>query len=286
MFCGFFWRKTQGLSNRLTHRLTPGAVVIDAFTNWLRVFARGICFGVFGLGALLLNGLAFPLLKIFIHSTKKRTTISKAWMHYLFRLFVGLMRALNTLSLEVKGAERLQRQGLLIVANHPSLIDAVLLISLIKQADCVVKSHLQHNWLTKATVVNTGYLCNDRGFELLQEAIFSMHSGNNVIVFPEGTRTLLATPGKSLQRGAAHLAVRGGVNITPIRIKCTPPTLLKGEPWYKVPIKRSHFVIEVCQDIEVAHFRQTSPSAAIATRRLTAHLADFFSWDPEHATST
>jgi hypothetical protein len=40
---------------------------------------------------------------------------------------------------QIEGGERLQRDGLLVLANHPTLIDVVCLISLLPNADCVVK---------------------------------------------------------------------------------------------------------------------------------------------------
>jgi 1-acyl-sn-glycerol-3-phosphate acyltransferase len=39
--------------------------------------------------------------------------------------FLWLMRTLGVLDYEIRNADRLRRPGLLIVANHPSLIDAV-----------------------------------------------------------------------------------------------------------------------------------------------------------------
>lgn len=252
--------------------------------RYWRILSTGFCFVGFGLGGLVLRLLAFPLLRLVVWHQARRALLAKALIHQTFRLLVGVMRGLGVLSLEVRGLEKLQRQGLLIVANHPSLIDVVFLISLVRRADCIVKSGLARNPFTRGPVLAAGYLCNDVGAALVEDCIASLRGGNNLIIFPEGTRTPL-TGALPLQRGAANVAVRGGVDITPVRIRCHPPMLTKGEPWYRVPPRRAHFVLEVCDDIPVAGFLGDSRSAAIATRQLTDHLTDYFSLEIHRAAS-
>jgi 1-acyl-sn-glycerol-3-phosphate acyltransferase len=241
-----------------------------------RTAATALCFAVFGLGGFLLNGVGFPLLRCLVWRHQRRAVWAKALMHYLFRFFVGLMRAVGVLRLEVRGMEKLQRPGLLIVANHPSLIDVVFLIAMVKRAGCVVKSSLRRNFFMRGAVCTAGYLCNDSGAGLLEDALQALRCGDSLIVFPEGSRTPLhgALP---LQRGAAHVAVRAKVGITPVRIRCRPAVLAKGMPWYGVPVQLPHFVIEVGDDIHVDRFVGSSRTAAIATRELTRHLTDYFS---------
>jgi 1-acyl-sn-glycerol-3-phosphate acyltransferase len=250
-----------------------------AHNRWWRCWrmaGTALCFAVFGLGGLLLNALGFPLLRCLVRHHQQRAIWAKALMHYLFRFFVGLMRALGVLRLEVRGIEKLQRPGLLIVANHPSLIDVVFLIAMVKRAGCVVKSSLRRNFYMRAAVHTAGYLCNDSGAGLLEDALQALRQGDSLIVFPEGSRTPLlgALP---LQRGAAHVAVRGRVGITPVRIRCQPAVLTKGMRWYGVPAQPPHFVIEVGDDIRVDSFVANNRTTAIATRELTRYLTDYFS---------
>jgi 1-acyl-sn-glycerol-3-phosphate acyltransferase len=241
-----------------------------------RIAATGFCFSVFGLGGVLLRVLAFPALRLCVWHAERRAVAAKWLVHATFRLFVGVLRATGVLSLELLGVEKLHRRGLLVVANHPSLVDVVFLVSLIARADCIVKSSLARNPFTRGPVVAANYICNDSGAGMVDDCIASLQRGNNLIIFPEGSRTPLsgALP---LQRGAANVAVRGGINITPVRIRCQPPMLTKGVPWYRVPPQRGHFVLEVCDDIAVAPFVAEARSAAIATRQLTDYLTDYFS---------
>jgi len=247
----------------------------------VRVFTTGFCFVVFGLGGLVMRILLFPVLTTLVRDPVRRALLVKQVIRGSFRMFLGMMRGLGVMSCELRGVERLQRHGLLVLANHPTLLDVVFLMSLTQRADCVVKAALRDNPFMRGPVTAAGFVCNDSGADLVQGCIDSLHAGNNLIIFPEGTRTA-RSGGMHLQRGAANVAVRGRVNITPVSIRCEPPTLSKGEKWYQIPIRRMHFVIEVRDDIVVAPFLE-GVAEGVAARRLTTHLTDYFSWETQGA---
>jgi 1-acyl-sn-glycerol-3-phosphate acyltransferase len=241
-----------------------------------RTAATGFCFAAFGVGGLVLRGVVFPLLNVVVAERERRARWARACIHHAFRLFVALMRRLGVLTYELRGAERLQRDGLLILANHPTLIDVVFLMSFVRSADCIVKAALAHNPFTRGPVRAAGFVCNDSGAGMVEDCLQSLRTGNNLIIFPEGTRTPRIGH-QPLQRGAANIAVRGQRNVTPVRIRVQPLTLGKGEKWYRVPAQRCHIEFEVGEDIAVAPFLADSASEAIAARRLTDHLTAYFS---------
>jgi 1-acyl-sn-glycerol-3-phosphate acyltransferase len=248
-----------------------------------RVVATGLSFFSFGVGGVLLRVLAFPLLTLFVRDPERRSRAARSIIHYNFAAFIELMRVLGVLTYEVRGLERLRRHGLLVLANHPTLIDVVFLVSLIENADCVVRSGLARNPFTRGPVKATGYVCNDGGAELVEACIASVRSGKNLVIFPEGTRTRRDAP-QPLQRGAANIAIRGGVDITPVRISCTPPTLGKGEKWYRVPSRRFHVSLDVGDDLAVAPFLDGTTEAQ-AARRLTDHLTGYFAMERARASA-
>src|SRR5947209_5702796 len=84
----------------------------------------------------------------------------------------------------------------------------VFLMAFVKRADCIVKSQLWHNPFTGGPIRAAAYISSAHGPELVNACIASLRAGNNLIIFPEGTRTPAAGP-VALQRGAAHIAVRG-----------------------------------------------------------------------------
>ncbi|KAA2285943.1 lysophospholipid acyltransferase family protein [Arenimonas fontis] len=240
-----------------------------------RICGTGVSFAAFGLGGLLLWLLAFPLLRLFVRDEDRRGLLARRVIRRSFAGHVGLMRALGVLSYELVGIERLRRPGLLILANHPTLIDVVFLVSLVEDADCVVRAGLAENPFTRGPVRATGYVRNHLGPGLVDDCIASVRAGRRLLIFPEGTRTPRGQLLGPLQRGAANIAVRGRLDMTPVLITCTPRTLGKGEKWYRVPPRRFHVRIEVLPDIPVAPFLAAG-SEALAARRLTGYLDEFY----------
>lgn len=249
-----------------------------------RIVATGFCFVIFGLGGVLIGGVAYPVICLLTRERTHRALYAKKVVRESFRLFVGLMAIVGVISYEVRGRERLDRKGLLVVANHPSLIDVVFLVSRIERADCIVRAGLGRNPFTRGPITAAGYVSNESGPGMVDECIASIRSGNNLVIFPEGTRTPLQGGGR-FQRGAANIAVRGQIDVTPVRITSDPPMLRKGVPWYRVPIRRAHFVIEVCEDIPVRDFSANNQSEALAARQLTDFLAQYFSRETSRAQS-
>lgn len=253
-----------------------GNAMFEKLDRGWRTIATGIAFSTFGIGGLLLRILVFPALQLGIRDRVRRSRYARLTVHHAFRLFIAWMKLLGILRYDVHGLERLQRDGLLILANHPTLLDVVFLVSLVPNADCVVKAGLARNPFTRGPVTATGYICNDSGAGLVSDCIASVRAGGNLIIFPEGTRTPAAGP-MQLQRGAANIAVRGQLDMTLVRIRCEPRSLTKGLPWWNVPPRRMHFTISVEDDLPVQPFIEAAGGeAGIAARRLTDHLHTHF----------
>ena len=244
----------------------------DAY--YWRLLATALCFALFGLVGLCLRLFYFPLLRCWQGSEASKQHRAKRTISRLFWLFIQCMARSGVLTYEIKGAERLGRPGQMIIANHPSLIDVVFLIGLVRGANCVVKHSLWQNPFTCGPVRATGYISNDGSAEMLDTAADTLRSGQTLIVFPEGTRT---QPGCAPQfhRGAAAIALRGASLITPVVIQVSPTTLTKAEPWYRIPFKRVHFSLRVGADIDPHTFAELGP-APIASRKLNDHLHHYF----------
>jgi 1-acyl-sn-glycerol-3-phosphate acyltransferase len=248
--------------------------VISWMNRQRRVLGTGLSFLVFGLGGLLLGGVVFPVLRLVVPHGPRRHAIAREILRRAFRFFVELMRGVGVLSYELTGFERLERRGLLILANHPSLIDTVFLLAFARGCNCVVNAALSRNPFTLGAVRAAGYVTSDSGVAVLAECIAALKAGDNVLIFPEGTRTPLSGEIR-LRRGAANIAIRGRRDITPVVIHCSPRTLTKGEKWWHVPSRRAEYVLEVRDDIAVAPFLANFHEPAIAVRELTAYLQQY-----------
>lgn len=199
-----------------------------------RVFGTGLSFVAFGLGGLLLGVLVMPVLLLMRDPVARRRRARRV-VQVAFASHLRLMRGLGVMTYEIEGGERLQRDGLLVLANHPTLIDVVCLISLLPNADCVVKRAVACNPFMRGPVRAAGYIANDDGAGLVDDCVAAVRAGGTLVIFPEGTRSVPGQPPR-LQRGAANIAVRGRLDITPVRITCSPPTLTKGAEVVSCPL--------------------------------------------------
>lgn len=239
-----------------------------------RLLFTGLSFTLFGLGGLLLRLVCFPLVRLLYPDPLVQRRCSRMLVQYAFRYFVCFMHRTGVITWHISHPERLGKPGQMVVANHPSLIDVVLLIACIRDAGCVVKQGLWDNPFTRGPVQAAGYISNDASVEMIENTAQALREGQTLVIFPEGTRT---TPGQMprFHRGAAAIAIRGARCVTPVVIRVNPTTLTKAEPWYRIPSRRVHFSLEVGEAIDPQHFAQQAP-APIASRRLDALLHDYF----------
>lgn len=239
-----------------------------------RLFATAVSFASFGLGGLLLWLFVFPVLSILPSSRLQQISRGQKVVHYSFYVFIGLMHRMGVMTYEIIGLEKLNRSGQLIIANHPTLVDIVFLISRVKQANCIVKASLWHNPFMRGPVVNAGYISNGDSEKMIADCVDWLQAGGTMIIFPEGTRSV---PNKSyhFQRGAAVIALQANKTVTPVTLSCYPSTLTKAEPWYAIPSRRFHLTMHVGDDIALQEFIDITPKS-IAVRRFNQYLQDYF----------
>lgn len=232
-----------------------------------RIVATGFCFAVFGLGGLLVPLIVLPIQYLIYRDEEKRRKAARYTVHLLFKFFVGLMGALGIFKFTIADRTKFANlTGKLVLANHPTLIDVVVLISLIPNVDCVVKAHLFSNPFMRGVIKSTGYISNESPEGLLTDCAASLAAGNNLIVFPEGTRT---TPGQALKfkRGAANIALRCRADIVSVLIHVAPSTLTKSEMWYEVAPTQAKF--------DLAMTKQQLQLPSFEASKLTQHARSF-----------
>ncbi|MFN1534404.1 lysophospholipid acyltransferase family protein [Vibrio jasicida] len=242
--------------------------------QYWRVFATGFCFSVFGLGGLVLSFIVIPLIGLTTSDQTAKEYKVQGAIQFAFNTFCKLMKFTGAIDYKIIGADIIQQdQNCLIVANHPSLIDYVLITSQLKRCDCLVKSAIWANPFMKHIVKAAGYIPNEAPDDLLTMCEERFDNGNVLLIFPEGTRT---TPGvkSKLQRGAAQIAVRTQRDLRVVHITVTPSFLTKEKKWYQVPATKPFFKVEVKDKVEIEPFIKQTTSPTIAARRLQQHLAD------------
>lgn len=244
--------------------------------SW-RFFGTMISFILFGLGGLVIGFILFPLIFIFVRNRDTRQRVARRLVSYSFRLFLVIMSGLGVLSYEIRGREHaVAGRNQVIIANHPSLIDVIFLISLFPLADCVVKEAIIRNPFMRGVVLSTNWIPSGNIGVLLNTCVARLKAGASLLLFPEGTRSV---PGQPLdfKLGAASFAYKAGADILPVTIQCTQPRLLaKGEPWYRIPPEKPLFTVHVYPPHAMEALIPAGLHPRDATHALNAAFLEFF----------
>jgi len=232
------------------------------------------CIGLFGLGGVVLSLTVFPLLVVLPLGKYRRERLSRALLSWLFRRYVAFMDLTGLLAVRMDDPDALNRGGQLIVANHPCLLDVVFLIALVRNANCLVKKSMWYNPFTAFTVRATGYIRNDAD-DVLGACSAALAAGDNLIVFPEGTRTHPERPFK-FQRGAANIALAAGSDLSPVTIHTAPSRLLKGQPWYRQATERMMVTIRQFPPLAIGPYLQSGAPRSKLARQITRDLEQFY----------
>ncbi|HEX5391785.1 MAG TPA: lysophospholipid acyltransferase family protein [Rhodocyclaceae bacterium] len=193
---------------------------------------------VLGLGFLALlcalwSPIALPLHLLLPKSIGQR--FGRWAIHAGFRIYLGFLRLFCLCRFDLKEVEALRDEGsLVIVANHPSLLDAVIIIACLPNVACVMKSSLMDNPLLGAGARLAGYIRNDSLLSLVRQAKEQLHDGAQLLIFPEGTRTD-SFPISPCTGSAGLIASRAKVPVQTLLIDFSSPYLGKRWPLLRRP---------------------------------------------------
>jgi len=242
-----------------------------------RVCTTGLSFVLFGAGAVVISIFLIPVLCLCIRERRRRVRAMRLCVHHVFRLYRTIMIAMGVIGWNSVGTDVLRAdEGVIVIANHPTLLDVVLLLSIVKNGQCIIKAGVWHNPFMRWIVSAAGYIRNDGSPEhLLATCTESLQRGDNLIIFPEGSRTRQGEF-PVFQRGVAQIALRAAAPIRVVTISCVPGTLRKGQKWHDIPQTRAGFTVHVHELVEPEQFFSESVSPSRGSRYLTRHLLDIY----------
>lgn len=189
---------------------------------------------VFGLGSLIWSGAAAVLGHLLVSRDRGRMLGRQVTGHG-FRLYLWLLTLTGAFRFDLRALDALRGAGPLVIApNHPSLLDAVMVISRLPEVTCVMKSEVIDNPIYGASARLADYIRNDDFIGAATQAVQTLAGGNQLLLFPEGTRTT-HPPINKLKGGAALVAKRAAVPIQTVLIETESPFLSKGWPLYRIP---------------------------------------------------
>ncbi len=235
---------------------------------------------VFALGCVLLIGL-LPFAHLFIRDKDRRIAWLRRLVHHCARIWLAASKALRVTDFETFAPlpAKPDKTPELVIANHPTLVDAFFILAVIPDLCCVLKSDLNHKPIFALLIRNLNYLSNNDPESLLREGEARLRNGERLLIFPEGTRT---EPGQKVQflLGAAELALRSGARIVPIIMHYRGEYLSKSRAWYQLPPHKLIFRLTLGATIwpPVAQIDRNSDyrGARRARRELNKQLETFY----------
>lgn len=231
----------------------------------LRIAFTGLAFLAFFVSGGLVGRVLLPLLMAWPGSPARKQARREWFMLWAYRWFVGFMKLCGLIHFRRPPLPPDFPAGrpYVLVANHPSLIDVLLLLTMLPGLTSLVKSSWFRSWLIRPVLRHGGHIAgpepralgeaDDAGPDspVLDRMVAHLRAGHPLLVFPEGSRSHERGL-RRFRRGAIEAALRAGVPIVPAFISVAPPMLMKHQPWHEVPPSGGRFTVEFFPVIETA----------------------------------
>ena len=218
-----------------------------ALRPWLILPLQGLALKVMliglGLGSLAWNLIALLLWPLLPADLGRR--VGRAAIAAGYRFFWTVARAVGMVRLHSQALAPLRdERGLVIVANHPSMLDAMMLVARLPMAACVMKASLLANPLLGPGARLARYIRNDDSGSLVRLAVADLRAGGQLLLFPEGTRTT-RWPVNPFRPGATVIARFAPAPIQTVFIDTDSPYLGKGWPLWRLPPLPIEFTVRL-----------------------------------------
>lgn len=187
------------------------------------------------LGGMLLAGNLFCL-PLALVPARVRQPLMQRLISALFRLFLAGCTRCGLMRLDLTALDELNQRpgGMLILANHPSMIDVFLVLSRVREALCLMKADLVTNAFLAIGAQLAGYVNNSRPEHFIRAASRAVRRGQRLLVFPEGTRTI-EDPINPLKPGAGLIAKLAQAPMQVVILRTNSCYLCKGWPIWRAP---------------------------------------------------
>ena len=187
------------------------------------------------LGLICLAWSVFAIPLYFILPRRLGTDIGRRGIMSGFRLYAWSLSITRAYRLDLRDVDTLKGGPPVILApNHPSLIDALLILTRHPNIVCVMKSALMKNVFLGSGSRLARYVRNDSSRQMVKESVAHLREGGVLLLFPEGTRTI-RSPINPLVGSVGLIAKHAQVPVQTLVIETDSPFLSKGWPLFKRP---------------------------------------------------
>ena len=199
--------------------------------DWCRVMSGFVVYGLVGI-------VSIPVcvvLAVCVRDRLRRRRLCQGVIYCAISVYSRFTEAIGIFRVEFPEAERLRAmRGTIFAPNHASLMDATHFLARLPRLVCVMKKSIVSNPFMGVTSCLAGYLPMIHGTEFIRRGRDALLEGSNLLVFPEGTRTL-HPPVNPFKSGFALMASLAGAPVQTVFIET--PVLFMGKNWpfWKTP---------------------------------------------------
>jgi 1-acyl-sn-glycerol-3-phosphate acyltransferase len=161
--------------------------------------------------------------------------VGRRVISFVFRQYFRITRLCGVLEVDASAIDGIDSACAMVIApNHPSGLDALIIASRLPDLNCIMKASMLDNVFLGAGARLAGYIRDDGRRRMFRAAIDELRAGGQLIIFPEGTRTL-AAPVNAFNGGLAVMAKVAQVPIQTVIVETDTPFLSKGWSVLRLP---------------------------------------------------
>ena len=145
--------------------------------------------GVLGIMCILWSPVSFLLYHLLPRATGGE--FGRYMNMFWFRHYLWLLAVIGACRFDMTALDALRGKSPVIIApNHPSLIDALLVVSRLPNVVCIMKTELRNNFFMRGGARFAQYISNESMIEMIRSAGDALQRGDHLLLFPEGSRTV------------------------------------------------------------------------------------------------
>jgi 1-acyl-sn-glycerol-3-phosphate acyltransferase len=181
---------------------------------------------VLALFCLAISLIALPMRLVLPRSSRKR--MGRRLIAGAARSYLRCLTWMGACRFDLSALDALRdAPPMMIAPNHPSLLDALMILSGVPGATCIMKADIVNSVLYGTAARLAGYVRNTPLRTMVQCAVDDLRQGSHVLLFPEGTRTTKFPVGR-FQGTTALIAKHAGVPVQTVMIETDSGFLGKG----------------------------------------------------------
>lgn len=208
--------------------------------RWVRVVLMAALFAVFFFGSPLLALFVLPFVAL-VSGARARDRATHV-LHLGMKLIMRTAHVLGIVELDLPPPQREidLAKPYVMISNHPSFIDMLVILGTFSPLTCVTNGRWWKHWALGRLLRATNYVAGPGAGEAsdatdtLTKMVAQLERGLPLLVFPEGQRSLPDRL-RRFRRGAVEAAVRAKVPIVPLYLVVDPPYLTKSIPLWRPP---------------------------------------------------